>query len=288
MIELELIALSRMFWQKLGFADFVQLQVNTLGEVAERQRYKNSLIDYLKTHENQLDEDSKRRLERNPLRILDSKNPEMQQLIADAPKLIEVLDEKSRTHFETFCAGLDALNIPYTVNPVLVRGLDYYGHTVFEWVTDKLGSQATICAGGRYDLLVEQLGGTSTPAAGFALGIERICLLMETLDCLHIKSKKNSVVFITAHDEALVRALFLAESIRTAHPTIEVLVNTQGGSFKNQFKKADKSEAQLALILGEEEMAKNQLGIKDLRQVTEQITVDQNKINHYIQDYFNL
>ena len=286
MAELELISMSRKFWDHLGFSDFVQLQVNTLGELAERQRYIGILVEYLTDHENQLDEDSKRRLTRNPLRILDSKNPEMQQLLANAPKLIDVLDEKSREHFQSFCDGLDALQVPYVVNPVLVRGLDYYGHTVFEWVTDKLGSQATVCAGGRYDILVEQLGGNPTPAVGFALGIERIYLLMETLNLLKKEKKKNALYIIAVNEQAVVRGLIISEMIRSTYPEIEVSVNTAGGSFKSQFKKADKSDARLALILGEDELANQQISIKDLRNEAEQITVDQNMINQVLKDYF--
>ncbi|HHF7365501.1 TPA: histidine--tRNA ligase [Legionella bozemanae] len=285
LVELELISLCRKFWERLGFADFVQLQVNTLGELTERHHYKKILVEYLTAHERQLDEDSKRRLTRNPLRILDSKNPEMQRLLANAPKLIDVLGEKSRAHFQSFCDGLDALEVPYVINPVLVRGLDYYGHTVFEWVTDKLGSQSTVCAGGRYDILVEQLGGNPTPAVGFALGIERIYLLMETLSLLQPESKKNALYLIATNEQAVVRGLVISEWIRNAYPKIEVSVNTAGGSFKSQFKKADKSGARLALILGEDELAKKQISIKDLRNEAEQITVDQNMINQVLKDY---
>ncbi|EHL30166.1 histidine--tRNA ligase [Legionella drancourtii] len=283
--ELELISLCRKFWIQFGFADLVQLQVNTLGELSERQKYKSILVDYLNDHTAQLDEDSKRRLTRNPLRILDSKNPEMQQLVANAPKLIDVLEGKSKEHFQAFCNGLDALQIPYVINPVLVRGLDYYGHTVFEWVTDRLGSQATICAGGRYDILVEQLGGNATPAAGFALGVERIFLLMETLNLLPQETKKNSLFIIGTNKEAIVKGLVIAEAIRNAFPALEVIVNTAGGSFKSQFKKADKSGARLALVLGEDELANQKISIKDLRNGTEQITVDQSAINQFIHEY---
>lgn len=284
-IELELISLCRKFWIQLGFADLVQLQINTIGELSERQKYKSILVEYLNDHAELLDEDSKRRLTRNPLRILDSKNPEMQQLIANAPKMIDMLEGKSKDHCQAFCKGLDALRIPYVVNPVLVRGLDYYGHTVFEWVTDRLGSQATICAGGRYDILVEQLGGNATPAVGFALGIERIFLLMETLNLLPQENNRASLFVIGTNEDAIVKGLVLAESIRNAYPTLDVLVNTSGGSFKSQFKKADKSGARLALILGEEEMANQTVSIKDLRQGIEQITVEQDKINQFLADY---
>ncbi|KTD11146.1 histidyl-tRNA synthetase [Legionella gratiana] len=285
MIELELISICRKFWEQLGFDDLVRLQVNTLGELSERHHYKKILVDYLLDHKNQLDEDSKRRLDRNPLRILDSKNPEMLHLLANAPKLIDVLGEKSRVHFQSFCDGLDALKIPYEVNPVLVRGLDYYGHTVFEWVTDKLGSQATVCAGGRYDILVEQLGGNPTPAAGFALGIERIYLLMETLNLLKQEVERDALYIIATNDQAVIRGLKIAELIRNIYPKVAVLVNTAGGSFKSQFKKADKSGARLALILGEDELAKEQIGIKDLRGGTDQITVNQSMLNQILEDY---
>ncbi len=285
-IEVELIALCRRIWQELGFDDLVQLQVNTLGELSERQDYKNLLVEYLRDNFDSLDEDSKRRLDRNPLRILDSKNPDLQQLIAKAPKLIDVLGEQSRVHFDSFCAGLDALNIPYTVNPVLVRGLDYYGHTVFEWVTDKLGSQATICAGGRYDLLVEQLGGSPTPAAGFALGIERIILLMETLDLLKLQMQQNSIFIIATNDDATVKGMVLSESIRAAFPNVKVMTNTSGGSFKSQFKKADKSGARLALILGDDEIANGNVSIKDLRLESEQVSIKQTGLIQMLNDYF--
>ncbi len=284
-IELELISLCRKFWSQLGFSDLVQLQVNTLGELEERQRYKTILIEYLNDHAEQLDEDSKRRLTRNPLRILDSKNPEMQQLIANAPKLIDVLEGKSKEHFELLCNGLDALQIPYVINPVLVRGLDYYGHTVFEWVTDRLGSQATICAGGRYDILVEQLGGNPTPAVGFAMGIERIYLLMETLALFSAQKENLSLFIIAANGQGILTGLKIAETIRYAFPEVEVIVNTAGGSFKSQFKKADKSGARMALILGEDEIANNKIGIKNLRTETEQITVEQNSINQFLREH---
>ncbi|WP_226905640.1 histidine--tRNA ligase [Legionella antarctica] len=284
-IELELISICHRLWKQLGFGEEVKLQVNTLGELSERHRYKNLLVEYLRDHYDELDEDSKKRLERNPLRILDSKNPDLQTLISNAPKLIDVLEENSRTHFQSFCQGLSALGIPYTINPFLVRGLDYYGHTVFEWITDKLGSQATVCAGGRYDILVEQLGGSATPAAGFALGIERILLLMETLNLLENSSTKNSIFIIATNSQAVLSGLVIAESIRNANPAIAVFTNTAGGSFKSQFKKADKSGARLALILGEDEITNQRVSIKDLRLEIEQITVEQSNINQFLHDY---
>jgi histidyl-tRNA synthetase len=284
-IELELIAMCHRLWNQLGFSNSIDLQINSLGDLSERAAYKGVLVDYFRLHYDLLDEDSKKRLDRNPLRILDSKNPEMVGVIANAPKLIDVLGPESKGHFQSVCEGLDLLNIPYVINPVLVRGLDYYGHTVFEWVTDKLGSQATVCAGGRYDKLVEQLGGSSTSAVGFALGIERIILLMETLNLLEEKDINMSLFMIATTKEGMHSALVLAEVIRSAHPQFRVITNTIGGSFKSQFKKADKCGARLALILGEDELAKKSISIKDLRNGTEQITVEQQNINQFLSDY---
>lgn len=284
-IELELISLCHRIWTQLGFANSVTLEINSLGELSERIAYKNTLTEYFRTHYDALDEDSKKRLERNPLRILDSKNPELATLIAHAPKLIDILGVESKAHFQSFCDGLELLKIPYVINPVLVRGLDYYGHTVFEWVTDKLGSQATICAGGRYDKLVEQLGGSSTPAVGFALGIERIILLMDALNLTTTRDKRSSIFIMATTNEAMNHALVLAELIRSTHPELDVITNTAGGSFKSQFKKADKSGARLALILGEDELAKKSISIKDLRNEAEQITVELNSVGQFLNDY---
>lgn len=243
------------------------------------------MVTYLRDHFDILDEDSKRRLERNPLRVLDSKNPELQDMIRKAPQLVDALEGSSRDHFYSLCKGLDALKIPYTINPFLVRGLDYYGHTVFEWVTDKLGSQATVCAGGRYDALVAQLGGSATPAVGFALGMERILLLMATLGLTQPEVQKLSLFVIATHDEAMVQGLVLAESIRDNYPSVDVSVNTAGGSLKSQFKKADKSGARFALILGDDECVNQQVSIKDLRSDVEQVTMAQSNINDFLQDY---
>lgn len=285
--ELELIALCRRLWTQLGFVDAVELQINTIGELSERQHYKTLLVDYFKKHFDSLDEDSKRRLDKNPLRILDSKNPDLKKLIDEAPKMIDSLSDASRTHFQSLCTGLDALNIPYTINPVLVRGLDYYGHTVFEWVTDKLGSQSAICAGGRYDILVEQLGGAPTPAVGFALGLERIILLMETLNLFKPLTNPKTIFIIATNELAMTQGLMMAETIRDANPSFDVIVNTAGGGFKSQFKKADKSGARLALILGEDEVANQSVSIKDLRQEAEQVRVSQKTINQYLQEYLS-
>ncbi|WP_221933258.1 histidine--tRNA ligase [Legionella israelensis] len=286
-IELELIAISLRLWKLLGIDQSVSLQINTLGELSERQAYKEILVRYFRENINSLDEDSKRRLYKNPLRILDSKNPDMQGLIRNAPKLIDALGKDSRAHFEKLCHGLESLGISYIVNPVLVRGLDYYGHTVFEWVTDKLGSQATICAGGRYDALVEHLGGPPIPAVGFALGEERLLLLMETLTIQPKDTKGLSIYIISEGDEGLRQALTIAESIRDKNPHYEVITNTTGGSFKSQFKKADKSGARLAFILGPDEVNQKKVSIKDLRMDSEQLMVNQADINQYLKNNYD-
>ncbi|KTD19376.1 histidyl-tRNA synthetase [Legionella israelensis] len=286
-IELELIAISLRLWKLLGIDQSLSLQINTLGELSERQAYKEILVRYFRENINSLDEDSKRRLDKNPLRILDSKNPDMQGLIRNAPKLIDALGKDSRAHFEKLCHGLESLGISYIVNPVLVRGLDYYGHTVFEWVTDKLGSQATICAGGRYDALVEHLGGPPTPAVGFALGEERLLLLMETLTIQPKDTTGLSIYIISEGDEGLRQALTIAESIRDKNPHYEVITNTTGGSFKSQFKKADKSGARLAFILGPDEVNQKKVSIKDLRMDSEQIMVNQADINQYLKNNYD-
>jgi histidyl-tRNA synthetase len=286
-IELELIALCKRLWNALGIIDAVELQVNTIGSLAERQMYRQVLIDYFTPHFEYLDEDSKRRLHKNPLRILDSKNPQMQALISNAPKLIDTISDESRQYFLDLCQGLDKLAISYQINPTLVRGLDYYGHTVFEWVTNKLGSQSTVCAGGRFDALVGQLGGDETPAVGFAMGVERLLLLMETLSVNLTFEPLLDVFIIVAGDEAMHTGLCIAESLREQYK-LKVLVNVSGGSFKSQFKKADKSRARLAIIIGEEELQQQKLGIKDLRNVSEQMSVPQDNVNEFVKAYLKL
>ncbi|WP_028388782.1 histidine--tRNA ligase [Legionella fairfieldensis] len=284
-IEVELIAICQRLWTILGIDKAVHLQINTLGELEERQTYRQELITYFKMHFEQLDEDSKRRLDRNPMRILDSKNPDMQHLISNAPQLIDSLGSDSRKRFETLCEGLTKLGISYSFNPFLVRGLDYYGHTVFEWVTDKLGSQATVCAGGRYDALVEHLGGTPTPAVGFAMGAERLLLLLETLAISPETDKIPSFFIVATNEEAMQTALLLAEKLRADNHDWQIITNTAGGSFKSQFKKADKSGADFALILGEEETAHEKISIKNLRNRDEQITILQKDLPDYLRSH---
>jgi histidyl-tRNA synthetase len=273
-IDAELIVLTARLWKQLGLADAVTLQLNSLGSSEARARYRDALVVYLQQRFEQLDEDSQRRLTTNPLRILDSKNAQTQALLADAPTLHDYLDEESRVHFEGLKARLDAVGIAYEINPKLVRGLDYYGRTVFEWVTDKLGAQGTVCAGGRYDGLVSQFGGKPTPGVGFAMGVERLVLLLETLGLVPEALNPTPHAYICAFGEAAeLAALALAERLRDELPGLRLLVNAGGGSFKSQFKKADKSGARYALILGDDELAGRVVGCKPLRDDSEQQSI---------------
>ena len=273
-VDAELIVLTWRLWGVLGIRDAVQLELNSLGSSDDRARYREALVDYLSARFEQLDEDSQRRLHSNPLRILDSKNAQTQALLADAPTLADYLDEESRLHFEGVKARLDAVGIRYEINHKLVRGLDYYGKTVFEWTTDKLGAQGTVCAGGRYDGLVEQLGGKPTPAVGFAMGVERLVLLIETLDKVPAELARQVDVYLAAFGEAAeLAALKLSEQLRDAVPGLRLAVNAGGGSFKSQLKKADKSGALFALILGEDELNQQVVGVKPLRGDAAQQTV---------------
>ena len=270
-IDAELIALTWRLWGALGIRDAVTLELNSLGTSEARARYRDALVAFLSERLEQLDEDSQRRLNTNPLRILDSKSSETQALLVDAPKLADYLDEESKVHFEGLKARLDAAGIPYVINPKLVRGLDYYSKTVFEWVTDKLGAQGTVCAGGRYDGLVEQMGGKPTPGVGFAMGIERLILLLETLEQVPESIARQVDVYLCAiGDAAELAALTLSERLRDGSPALRLQVNAGGGSFKNQFKKADRSGALFALVLGEDELAREVVGFKPLRGQGEQ------------------
>ncbi|MFL9812120.1 histidine--tRNA ligase [Stutzerimonas sp. VN223-3] len=273
-VDAELIVLTARLWKKLGMSDAVTLQLNSLGSSEARATYRDALVAYLQQHFEQLDEDSQRRLTSNPLRILDSKNAQTQALLVDAPTLHDYLDDESRAHFEGLKARLEAAGIAYQINPKLVRGLDYYGRTVFEWVTDKLGSQGTVCAGGRYDGLVSQFGGKPTPGVGFAMGIERLVLLLETLELIPEALNQPAHAFICAFgEEAELAALALAERLRDELPGLRLLLNAGGGSFKSQFKKADKSGARFALILGDDELAGRVVGCKPLRDDSEQQSI---------------
>lgn len=268
-IDAELIQLSYRLWQRLGISDTLELQLNSLGTIEERAVYREQLVEYFNTHKKQLDEDSQRRLLSNPLRILDTKNPDMQALVEAAPKLMESLGAESKAHFKGLTDTLDSLSIAYTLNKRLVRGLDYYSKTVFEWVTTELGAQGTVCAGGRYDGLIEQLGGKPNHAVGFAMGMERILSLLENREEL-INIKSIDVYMILVGEAAQKTGVVLAEKIRDSVPQIRLQMHCGSGSFKSQFKKADKSGADYALILADEEVLSNKVSIKFLRTDEEQ------------------
>lgn len=273
-IDAELLILTHRLWKQLGLGADVRLEINSLGTATDRQAYRQALVDYLSGHADQLDEDSRRRLDTNPLRILDSKNPQVRALLDDAPKLEAYLSEEDRFHFEQLKVLLDAAGVPYQVNPYLVRGLDYYGKTVFEWITDSLGAQGTVCAGGRYDGLVEQLGGKPTAGIGFAMGMERLVLLLETLDLLPAEVSQDSDLYLVSMGQSALSAMFrLSDQLREALPGKVVQTHCGGGSFKSQMKKADRSGARLALIMGEEEFAQGEVAIKPLRDGGDQIRV---------------
>ena len=279
-IDAELIFLTARLWRLLGIRG-LELQINSLGTPAARSRYRQVLVEYLRGHQEQLDEDSLRRLDSNPLRVLDSKNPAMQSLIAAAPSLYEHLDDESRQHFEQLCATLQAANIPYRVNPRLVRGLDYYTRTVFEWVTTDLGAQGTVCAGGRYDGLVELLGGQSTPAAGFALGLERLAELAALQQVTG--ADRPPQVYVAPLGEGMVtqQGLLLAEQLRDAGLRVEL--HCGGGSLKSQLKRADRSGARYALLLGESELAAAQVSVKNLRADEPQQLVRMAEVSVFLQ-----
>jgi histidyl-tRNA synthetase len=270
-VDAELIIMSARLWQRLGISK-INLEINSLGTPEARVRYREALVEYFSGVKNALDEDSIRRLEQNPLRILDSKNPDMQAIVEAAPVMLDFLDEESVEHFRGLKILLDAAGVTYTENPRLVRGLDYYSRTVFEWVTDALGSQGAVCSGGRYDGLVEKLGGRATPAVGWAMGIERFVALYEVCGGQAPVSKAD--VYIAALGDGTVeRAFALAEELRDSISGIQVEMNLGGGSFKSQMKRADKSGAEFALILGEQELAEACVGFKPMRSTEEQSSV---------------
>jgi histidyl-tRNA synthetase len=275
-IDVELILMTARLWSMLGI-DGLKLELNSLGTAVARENYRHHLVAYLQDHKDHLDEDSLRRLTTNPLRILDSKNAAMVPVIAAAPQLSEYLDSESAEHFAQLRELLDVTGIIYSINPRLVRGLDYYQKTVFEWVTDRLGAQATVCAGGRYDGLVEQLGGRPTPAAGFAMGLERLLSLMEEAQVTPVAHLPHAYV-VMAGEQALSHGLLLGEALRDQMPGLRLLNHCGGGSLKNQLKRADKSGALVALIIGEEELAQGQITIKFLRQQQEQRTVLESEV----------
>ncbi len=284
-IDAEVLMLTARLWKRLGLRH-VTLQLNSLGTAAARASFRDALVAYLSTHQERLDDDSRRRLNTNPLRILDSKNPDVQVLLADAPLLSDYIDAESQEHFMRLCALLDAAGIEYDINSRLVRGLDYYGRTVFEWVTDQLGAQGTVCAGGRYDALVEYLGGNPTPAVGFALGLERLIALLEHQQAI-IPASHPHLYIVTVGEQAEHHGLLLSERLRDALPALRVMTHCGGGSFKSQFKKADRSGARFALVLGDDEVAKRRAGIKPLREQIEQQTVGFDELAGRLAELFN-
>lgn len=276
-IDAELILLTARWWKALGIAEHVKLELNSIGSLEARANYRDALVAFLEQHVEVLDEDCKRRMYSNPLRVLDSKNPEVQALLNDAPRLSEYLDEGSRAHFAGLCELLAQAGIPYTVNERLVRGLDYYNRTVFEWVTTSLGAQGTVCAGGRYDGLVEQLGGRATPAVGFAMGLERLVLLVQAVNPEFKAPSAIDVYVISSGSGTQSAAMQLAEQVRDAAPQLKLMTNYGGGNFKKQITRADKWGARIALILGESEVAAQQVVVKDLRS-GEQETLAQSEV----------
>jgi histidyl-tRNA synthetase len=278
-IDAELLVLTARLWKAFGLTEHARLEINSIGTSESRKVYREALVRYLEQYKDQLDDDSKRRLGTNPLRILDSKDPATREILNGAPLLDDYLDDESRAHFEQLKALLDAAGVSYTVNPALVRGLDYYGKTVFEWITDSLGAQGTICAGGRYDGLVQQLGGKPTDAVGFAMGLERLILLLETLDLVPEQVNNNADVYVTAMGEqAVAPAMAVAESLRDELPGVVVVSHCGGGSFKSQMKKADRSNARYAVILGENEIASGTVALKPLRNDDPQQEVNQSEL----------
>ena len=280
-IDAELIILTARFWKALGIDQHVLLQLNSIGSLEARANYRSALVAFLENHQDLMSEEEKERLVKNPLRILDTKNQALQDVLDGAPKLLDYLDDESREHFAQLCGLLDAVGIQYEINPKLVRGLDYYNKTVFEWVTSALGAQGTVCGGGRYDGLVEQLGGHATSGVGFAMGLERLVLLVQEVNkSIPVKSAVD--IYVVYQGEGTTLAAFqLAEKLRSELPHLSTMLHCSGGNFKKQFKRADKSGATLALVLGESEVQNNQVVVKHLLGAAEQQTIDvANLIEH--------
>ena len=280
-IDAELIILTARLWKALGIDQHVSLQLNSIGSLEARANYRSALVAFLENHQDLMSEEEKERLVKNPLRILDTKNQALQDVLDSAPKLLDYLDDESREHFAQLCGLLDAVGIQYEINPKLVRGLDYYNKTVFEWVTSALGAQGTVCGGGRYDGLVEQLGGHATSGVGFAMGLERLVLLVQEVNkSIPVKSAVD--IYVVYQGEGTTLAAFqLAEKLRSELPHLSTMLHCSGGNFKKQFKRADKSGATLALVLGESEVQNNQVVVKHLLGAAEQQTIDvANLIEH--------
>ena len=283
-LDAELILLSNALWSGLGVQELLTLEINSIGSPESRGFFKAALVEFLSDHREALDDDSQRRLETNPLRILDSKNSDTQALLVGAPTLADFIDDESRDDFAALLVMLDAAGQPYVVNDRLVRGLDYYNKTVFEWTTDALGAQGTVCGGGRYDGLVAQFGGRGTPAAGFAIGLERLVLLLKGLEA-HATPQADIYV-VTADKEAQLHALPRIEALRRAMPRQAIQVHLGGGSFKSQFKRADRSGARFALVYGDSELASESVTLKPLRSEGEQVTLPDNQLSAFLAESF--
>jgi len=275
-IDFEMILLTGRIWKALNLSP-LQLELNSLGSPESRKEYKRQLQDYFNDHQKELDEDSLRRLGRNPLRILDSKNPDLQEIIESAPKMVDFLDQESNEHFEELMAMLQDHAIEYSLNTRLVRGLDYYTRTVFEWTTDQLGAQATVCGGGRYDALVAELGGKTTSAIGCAIGLERLIELVDVSD-QNEQNNPPKIYIVAVGSKAEEEGFVLAEELRDAYPNLSIEMNLNGGRFKQQFKRADKAGADIALILGDDEMRQQTVGVKPMRSEGHQETVDRKEL----------
>lgn len=285
-IDAELIILTARLWKALGIDQHVSLQLNSIGSLEARANYRSALVAFLENHQDLMSEEEKERLVKNPLRILDTKNQALQDVLDDAPKLLDYLDDESREHFAQLCGLLDAVGIQYEINPKLVRGLDYYNKTVFEWVTSALGAQGTVCGGGRYDGLVEQLGGHATSGVGFAMGLERLVLLVQEVNkSIPVKSAVD--IYVVYQGEGTTLAAFqLAEKLRSELPHLSTMLHCSGGNFKKQFKRADKSGATLALVLGESEVQNNQVVVKHLLGAAEQQTIDVSNLIEHVKAQF--
>ena len=285
-IDAELIILTARLWKALGIDQHVSLQLNSIGSLEARANYRSALVAFLENHRDLMSEEEKERLVKNPLRILDTKNQALQDVLDGAPKLLDYLDDESREHFAQLCGLLDAVGIQYEINPKLVRGLDYYNKTVFEWVTSALGAQGTVCGGGRYDGLVEQLGGHATSGVGFAMGLERLVLLVQEVNkSIPVKSAVD--IYVVYQGEGTTLAAFqLAEKLRSELPHLSTMLHCSGGNFKKQFKRADKSGATLALVLGESEVQNNQVVVKHLLGAAEQQTIDVDNLIEHVKAQF--
>ena len=285
-IDAELIILTARLWKALGIDQHVSLQLNSIGSLEARANYRSALVAFLENHQDLMSEEEKERLVKNPLRILDTKNQALQDVLDGAPKLLDYLDDESREHFAQLCGLLDAVGIQYEINPKLVRGLDYYNKTVFEWVTSALGAQGTVCGGGRYDGLVEQLGGHATSGVGFAMGLERLVLLVQEVNkSIPVKSAVDIYVVYQGEGTTLT-AFQLAEKLRSELPHLSTMLHCSGGNFKKQFKRADKSGATLALVLGESEVQNNQVVVKHLLGAAEQQTIDVSNLIEHVKAQF--